>query len=127
MPAPTAIRGWASADDGGLRLLALSALIRLALIGFGAWQDSALDVKYTDIDYAVFSDAAGFMAAGGSPYQRSTYRYSPLLAAALLPNVAFPAWGKLLFSVADLAVGWCAFPFIPLRRRPSSELVAGKK
>lgn len=62
---------------------------------------SAIQVKYTDIDYEVFTDAAKLVAEGSSPFQRSTYRYSPLLAFALLPNVLlFRDCGKLLFSAA---------------------------
>ena len=53
------------------------------------------------------TDGALFMARGGSPYDRSTYRYTPLLAAALLPNVSLHrAWGKLLFCGADLLAAW---------------------
>ena len=81
-------------------------VVRLALILFGAWQDAALPVHYTDVDYVVFTDAARYMAAGESPYLRSTYRYTPLLAAVLLPNVYLSIWGKLLFSAADVLVGW---------------------
>ncbi len=54
----------------------------------------------------IFSVQARFLTQGASPYERATYRYSPLLAALLAPNVLLhPVWGKLLFVAADLAVG----------------------
>ena len=83
------------------RVLLASAALRLALVVFGEWQDAHLEVRYTDVDYLVFSDAAASVAAGGSPFARATYRYSPLLAFLLLPNsLLHAAWGKLLFSAA---------------------------
>ncbi|KAK9813803.1 hypothetical protein WJX73_010334 [Symbiochloris irregularis] len=64
-------------------------------------------VAYTDIDYIVYSDAAAHIAQGRSPYERSTYRYSPFLAAVLLPNIFLhPAWGKALFCAADILIAW---------------------
>ncbi|MCO5553243.1 hypothetical protein L7F22_006764 [Adiantum nelumboides] len=87
-------------------LLLLAALVRVLLVAFGDWQDAHLEVRYTDIDYHVFSDAAALLARGRSPFDRETYRYSPLLALLLVPNTLFhPCWGKLLFSAADLLAG----------------------
>lgn len=92
----------------GLKGLLLSAaVVRVALIVSGEWQDAHMPVKYTDVDYMVFSDAAAFVAARRSPYLRYTYRYSPLLAYILLPNTwGFPAFGKVVFSAADILTGW---------------------
>ncbi|KAG6589029.1 GPI mannosyltransferase 1, partial [Cucurbita argyrosperma subsp. sororia] len=88
-------------------LLLLSAIFRLGLILYGEWQDAHMEVRYTDVDYIVFSDAASLMASGKSPYLRSTYRYSPLLAFLLIPNSIFHrCWGKILFSASDLLVGF---------------------
>ena len=79
--------------------------IRLALIVYGDIHDKLSVVQYTDIDYKVFTDAARHMLSGASPYDRHTYRYTPLLAAALIPNIILhPAWGKFLFSLVDVCV-----------------------
>lgn len=84
-------------------------IVRIALIAYGEWQDSHMVVQYTDIDYVVLSDAARIVYNGGSPYDRSTYRYTPLLAYAMLPNVLMPAFGKVLFSVLDVTLGALLF------------------
>ncbi len=96
-----------------LQVFAAAALVRIALIAAGAWQDAHLPVKYTDIDYEVYSDAARLVAAGRSPYERSTYRYTPLLAIVLTPVLICKPWGKLLFSATDLLAGRCVW-VIPL-------------
>lgn len=85
------------------KVITLAIVLRVALIVYGTWQDSQFAVKYTDIDYEVYTDAARFMIQGGSPYHRSTYRYTPLLAAVLTPNIFLhPSFGKIFFCVADI-------------------------
>ncbi|XVF31666.1 hypothetical protein REPUB_Repub17cG0011200 [Reevesia pubescens] len=84
----------------------ISAIFRVGLNLYGEWQDAHMEVRYTDVDYVVFSDAASLMASGHSPYKRTTYRYSPLLAFLLIPNSFLSSsWGKFLFSASDLLVG----------------------
>ena len=87
-----------------------AALLRVILLFYGLYQDANSPMKYTDIDYVVFTDAARFVAQGRSPYDRDTYRYTPLLAWILVPTSwGGPAWllsGKVLFAVADIVAGW---------------------
>ena len=86
-----------------------SLLLRLVLLCYGIYQDAHSALKYTDIDYYVFTDAARYLSRGRSPYDRSTYRYTPLLAWILLPTSWGGLWfhsGKALFAVSDIIVGW---------------------
>ncbi len=90
--------------------LYLAFLIRLALIKYGEHQDSTMLVKFTDVDYRVFTDAARHVRHGESPFERHTYRYTPLLAWMLYPNVTLsPLFGKLLFCALDVFVGWMLY------------------
>ena len=86
-----------------------SVALRIILLIYGRWQDSHSAVKYTDVDYLVFTDAARFTARGLSPYDRATYRYTPLLAWLLLPTAWGGLWfefGKVLFATGDVVTGW---------------------
>ena len=95
-------------------------LLRLALIVYGNWQDSLNgNVKFTDVDYKVFTDAARFVQAGGSPYERATYRYTPLLAWMLIPNQYFAPWGKCIFAIGDLLAGWLIIALLKARKLPT--------
>eukprot|EP00041_Stephanoeca_diplocostata_P036318 m.1318811 g.1318811 ORF g.1318811 m.1318811 type:complete len:394 (+) comp24842_c0_seq5:169-1350(+) len=82
-------------------------IVRVALMLYGIWHDEAFPgLRYTDIDYDVFSDAATYVAHGESPYRSSTYRYTPLLAMILTPNIwLHTQFGKLVFVVVDIIVG----------------------
>ncbi|KAJ2708029.1 GPI mannosyltransferase 1 [Coemansia spiralis] len=111
---------------GGLRVLTPRAvlagglLLRVAMLVYGLWQDAHMTVKYTDIDYSVFTDAARSVWAGGSPYERSTYRYTPVLAWLLTPNIwLHPTCGKWLFVACDCVVGMLIIRIV--RARGASE------
>lgn len=103
-------------------LFAGAVLLRLGLLVYGSSKDAHSAVKYTDVDYLVFTDAARLVARHArSPYDRDTYRYTPLLAWLLAPAAAAAAapalfaWGKLVFAAADLLAG--ALLVALLRRR----------
>ncbi|KAI1737740.1 glycosyltransferase family 50 protein [Xylaria scruposa] len=95
-----------------LPLFASAALLRLGMLLYGLWQDANSPLKYTDIDYLVFTDAARFTfsSSTSSPYERETYRYTPLLAWLLypttIPGAFFFSSGKVLFAAADLLAGY---------------------
>ena len=90
-------------------VFAAAFLLRAVLLVYGIYQDSVSALKYTDIDYYVFTDAARAVSRHSSPYDRATYRYTPLLAWILLPTTWGGLWfhsGKALFAFSDLVAGW---------------------
>ena len=97
-------------------LLSVSLLLRLCLLLYGEWQDRYFAVKFTDVDYHVFSDAAKLVAEGLSPYERPTYRYTPILSLLLIPNhYLFYSFGKLIFIACDVLTGWLIHRILMLR------------
>lgn len=95
---------------------------------WGLYQDAASPIKYTDIDYFVFTDAARFLSRGRSPYDRDTYRYTPLLARMLLPTTWGSIWfhyGKFLFATADIVAGYLVFNILKERYGLSRERALG--
>ncbi|KAH9857148.1 glycosyltransferase family 50 protein [Lenzites betulinus] len=126
------------------RVLLLSSILRLVLIVYSEWHDAHSVVKYTDVDYRVFGDAARFVlhpspdnhAVGllasyfdiGSPYTRATYRYTPLLAALLAPNEwLHPSFGKLLFAGCDILAGLLMYELLVTFIIPSASPTQAEK
>mmetsp|Transcript_114074 Transcript_114074/g.333421 ORF Transcript_114074/g.333421 Transcript_114074/m.333421 type:complete len:426 (-) Transcript_114074:203-1480(-) len=101
-------------DAGGitLQMFVAAGCLRAVIIAVSVFQDLYAEVPYTDVDYRVFSEAAENVALGLSPFDGRTallkneetkYRYSPLLAYLLIPNIyVHPSWGKVLFAAMDL-------------------------
>jgi len=85
--------------------LLISLIIRLVLIIYGEIQDKISEVPYTDVDYRVVTDGSRHIYNGNSPFNRHTYRYTPLLAIFLLPNIYIHiCFGKILFALFDLMI-----------------------
>ncbi len=108
-----------------LKVVAVVAVFfRVVLLLYGEWQDDNFAVKFTDVDYHVFSDAARHVLDGQSPFLRSTYRYSPLLAFILTPNhqLCF-SFGKFLFVLCDILAGWIIYLFLTLRRVQRTKII----
>ena len=88
-------------------LFFLAFLIRLALILYGILGDRIWSIKYTDYDYKVYTDTSRYILEGKNPYDRITYRYTPLLAYILIPNIlVIYEFGKILFVVFDIISGY---------------------
>ena len=92
------------------KVFSAAVALRVILFFYGLLQDACAPLPYTDIDYFVFTDAARYVSQGQSPYDRETYRYTPLLAWLLIPT-AWPgafyfSFGKILFAVSDIIAGW---------------------
>ena len=84
-----------------------SLLIRYSIILITEFLYYNYGVLYTDIDYHVFSDGAHHILKKESPYERETYRYTPILAFLMTPNIFF--WypiGKFFLCTIDVCVGF---------------------
>jgi GPI mannosyltransferase 1 subunit M len=101
-------------------LFSAAISLRVVLLLYGLYQDAHAPLKYTDIDYNVFTDAARYVEYGHSPYLRDTYRYTPLLAWVLIPTTWEPqhiwlSFGKAIFAVSDIVAGWMIFVVLQKR------------
>jgi GPI mannosyltransferase 1 subunit M len=103
-------------------LVASSILLHVLLLIWGKLQDFySPRVPYTDIDYLVFSDAATSVLDGRSPYERATFRYSPLMAWICIPNLLFfKSFAKILFCLANIGVGYELYSILRIRGEPKT-------
>ncbi|EPY42879.1 phosphatidylinositol glycan, class M [Angomonas deanei] len=91
-------------------LLIFGIVVRAILLIFAEYQDRNFRVKYTDIDYMIVVDGAREMYGGGTPFDRTTYRYTPLLAVLALPAVLIAnPLGKVVFTLADVGAAFYAY------------------
>ena len=85
------------------KYLIIALFFRFFLILIGEAVDSLdISLKYTDIDYIVYTDAAKLVFNDKSPYLVETYRYTPYLAFLMIPNLYLPIFGKFIFSIVDI-------------------------
>jgi phosphatidylinositol glycan class M len=54
-------------------VLVVSAVLRITLILYSEWHDAHSVVKYTDVDYWVFSDAARLLLMPGQAFAKGPY------------------------------------------------------
>ncbi|CAK9779766.1 hypothetical protein CC85DRAFT_286267 [Cutaneotrichosporon oleaginosum] len=105
-----------------LPILAASAVIQVALVAYAAYVDAHPErfggLRYTDVDWRVVLDGLratfrpksyaegplGPALALGSPYDRATFRYTPLLVLVLAPAALAPALGRLVLVALTLAL-----------------------
>jgi len=87
----------------GNSLFILGTVLRIGFVIFSEIQDYYSNIKYTDIDYSVYTDGAYEVYNGNSPYARHTFRYTPLLAFMLTPNIfLWSGFGKVFFTATDI-------------------------
>ena len=114
---------WGVENWGRTALAGLA--IRIALILLLNNYENLYDqqLTLTDIDYKVYSDAATYP----SPYDRHTYRYSPLLAYLMAFNYSHhPAIGKLILALFDFLATALLYQVAARHPQPKTGVKNGK-
>ena len=97
--------------------LLVNFLLRCGGIYLAYYVDNmGLQIRFTDTDYDVFTDAATHVANGGSPFARKTYRYTPLAAYCCLVNPwVHPLACKFVFVAFDLLIAFILWEIVELQ------------
>ena len=86
-----------------ITIIIISVILRVSLILVANYFEDPQHLSLTDIDYKIYSEAAEYVTQGGSPYDRHTYRYSPLLSYLMIINQYFGfVAGKFVLVFFDL-------------------------
>ena len=92
---------------------AIALVIRILLILYSLVHDELFQLKYTDVDYSVFTDGSRYLWQGRSPFFRFGYRYTPIFAYMTLLNITFwKGTGKLIFALFDVLTGYLIYKLI---------------
>jgi phosphatidylinositol glycan class M len=106
------------------KVLLIGLALRAGLLMISAIWDSTQEVKMEDIDYKVYTDGAGYVMEGRSPYDRLTYRYTPLLAWIMTPNIFLTRqFGKFLFSICDMLTSLMIYKILKKQDVPVNQAV----
>lgn len=89
------------------RLLGYGLLVRTALLIYAIAHDHYVDhIKFTDIDYKVFTNGSKALLEGDSPYRDTEFRYPPIVALIFTPNrIINENFGKLMLIIVDIISG----------------------
>ena len=88
------------------KILFFGMFVRIILLLISIAVDTNARGDYTDIDYKVVTDGAWYITQGETPFKWHTYRYPPLLAILMIPNIYIsPHFGKILFFLLDGVCG----------------------
>lgn len=88
-------------------LLLYGFIIRLIALSYSILHDKHVyHIKYTDIDYHVFTKGTKAILDGKSPYDDPEYRYPPIVALVFITNILLNLnSGKLLLIFTDILCG----------------------
>lgn len=97
--------------------LLFNFILRLILVYLSQVIDNmSKGFKYTDADYYVFSDAATKVYEGKSPFERHTYRYTPIVAyICTVNNYIHPLSAKVVFCICDILMGLIIWKIVKLQ------------